>query len=105
MTVIRTGLLKEGEVDTLTFTFEDGEVKRININDSTDGSSLKSVFNEIVRLSMNSDITLESLVVDPSIGGGLLAEVFTEYITDLNAEVARVRAELRTFTDNDETEE
>jgi hypothetical protein len=105
MTVIRTNLLKEGEVDTLTFTFEDGEVKSININDPTDGTTLKSVFNEIVKLSMDSDVTLEALIVDPSIGGGLLAEVFTEYITDLNAEIARVRAELRVYADNDETED
>lgn len=95
MKTISTKLLKEGDTDFLEFVFDTGVSKRVNINDPSDGTSLKSIFNDIVKICMTSDVTLDDLVIDPSSDGGLLAEVFKEYINDLNDEIGRVRAELR----------
>jgi hypothetical protein len=102
MTTIKTKLLKIDEIDYLEFSFINGETKRVNINDPGDSSTLKSVFNQIIEIAMNSDISLEDLEIDSSIGGGLLADVFTEYVTDLNQEIGRIRAELRTEDEIDE---
>lgn len=95
MIMIKTKLLRENETDYLEFIFAD-EIKRINVNDSSDGSTLKSVFNRIIKIAMDSDVMLEELEIDSSIGKGLLADVFSEYITDLNQEIGKIRAELRT---------
>lgn len=94
MITIKTRLLRDDKVDCLEFSFND-ETKRVNINDPNDTTSLKSVFNKIIKLSINSDVRLDALEVDSSIGGGLLADVFTEYISDLNQEIGKIRAELR----------
>ena len=48
MTEIKTKLLREGEVDYIEFEFDDG-IRRININDSSDNSTLKSIFNQIIK--------------------------------------------------------
>ncbi|MGB4762014.1 MAG: hypothetical protein WBP12_01490 [Candidatus Saccharimonas sp.] len=57
---------------------------------------MKSVFNRITKLAMGGDVTLAGLEVDSSMNGGLLADVFTAYVTDLNQEIGKIRAELRT---------
>ncbi len=100
MITIRTNLLKDSGIDYLEFIFDD-EVKRVNINNPNDTVGLKSAFNKITKLAMDSDVTLQALEIDESIGSGLLADVFTEYITDLNQEVGRIRAELRTVDDEE----
>jgi hypothetical protein len=100
MITIKTKLLKEDDIDYLEFVFSD-ETKRVNINDPNDTTGLRSVFNKVTKLAMNSDVSLDALEVDPSIGGGLLADVFTEYITDLSQEISRIRAELRITDDED----
>ena len=101
MIVIKTKLLREEETDYLDFILTDEETKRINVNDPSDSTTLKSVFNRIIEMAMNSDVSLEALEIDPSIGGGLLADVFTEYIADLNGEIAKIRAELRTEAEDE----
>lgn len=102
MITIQTKLLKEMDVDYLEFIFSD-ETKRINVNDPNDNIQLKSVFNKITKLAMGDDVTLTDLDVDSSMDSRLLVDVFTEYITDLNQEIGRIRAELRTeMEDNEE---
>ena len=101
MIAIRTKLLRENNTDYLEFIFSD-ETKRINVNDSNDNTVLKSVFNRITKLAMGDDVTLADLEADSSMNGGLLADVFTEYVTDLNQEIGKIRAELRTELENEE---
>lgn len=95
-------MLKREDTDYLEFDFGRGDIKIVNINDSTDNSELKSVFNKVIAMALNEDVELASLEVDESIGGGLLADVFTEYVTDLNSEISRIRAELRIELDENE---
>jgi hypothetical protein len=102
MITIKTKLLQEDEVDYLEFTFDGNDTKRVNLNDPGDSAALKSVFNQIIKLSVGNDVGLEDLEVDSSIGGGLLADVFTEYVSDLNREIGKIRAELRTEADDEE---
>lgn len=101
MITIKTKLLQENEIDYLEFHFGPDDTKRININDSGSNTTLKSTFNKIVKLAMDSDVKLEELEVDASIGTGLLADVFAEYIIDLNVEIGKVRAELRAMEDTE----
>lgn len=101
MITVKAKLLKEDETDYLEFIFGD-ETKRVNINNPNDNTILKSVFNKITKLAMSSDVTLDELEIDPSIGGGLLADVFSEYIVDLNKEIGKIRAELRAEEEDDE---
>lgn len=100
MITVKAKLLKENTTDYLEFVFED-ETKRVNVNDPNDNTTLKSVFNKITKLTMNSDVTVDELEIDPSVGGGLLADVFGEYIADLNKEIGKIRAELRIEMEND----
>ena len=104
MITIKTKLLRENDTDYLEFIFSD-EAKRINVNDSNNNTVLKSVFNRITKLAMGGDVTLSDLEVDSSMNSVLLADVFTEYIAELNQEIGKIRAELRTDlnTEGDET--
>lgn len=102
MITIETKILKDGDVDYLEFTFPDKSVEMVDINDASDNTALKSVFNKIIELAMVSDVTLEELKVDPSSESRLLTEVFTEYITSLNKEISKIRAEIRAAQDDEE---
>jgi hypothetical protein len=99
---IGTRILTENDIDYLEFVFARDDVVRVNINDATDSTALKSVFNRIIKLSLESEVKLKDLEVDPSMTKALLIDVFGEYVTDLNQEVTRIRAEIRASETDDE---
>lgn len=102
MIEISTRILTENDIDYLEFIFSAEDTVRVNINDASDSVSLKSVFNKIIGLSLADDVSLKDLEIDESMDKRLLIEVFQEYITDLNQEIAKIRAQIRASEGSDE---
>ena len=91
---ISVKLLTDNNVDYLEFTLSDGP-HRVNINDSNNQLDLKNVFNKMIEMVYVSDVEIMPLDVDESCKGGLLEEVFKEYVQDLSGELNQVRDDIR----------
>lgn len=65
---------------------------RVDVPDSN--GDLKKVFNEISKLILTSDVVLRKLDVSEDLKSKMVAEVFEQYITDLNEEISSLRSEI-----------
>lgn len=75
--------------DILTFIF-DGENIDVNLNSDTCQVELKKVFSRIVELLIKKNVILK-LDIEESYSRVLIKEACTEYIDDVNKEIADVR--------------
>lgn len=81
------------DTDILSFYVDDQPID-VNLNSAECQSSLKDVFAALLKLLIYSDINLE-LSVGEEYKRVMYVEVCTEYINDLNRELADVKDELR----------
>ncbi|MDD2502756.1 MAG: hypothetical protein PHP79_01655 [Clostridia bacterium] len=81
------------DTDILRFHVGDKPLD-VNLNSAECQNSLKDVFAALLKLLIYSDINLELLVGD-EYKRVMYVEVCTEYINDLNRELADVKDELR----------
>lgn len=81
------------DTDILRFHVDDKPLD-VNLNSAECQSSLKGVFAVLLKLLIHSDINLQ-LSVGDEYKRVMYVEVCTEYINDLNRELADVKDELR----------
>lgn len=92
--IIKVDLLEaDSETDILRFYVSYKPID-VNLNSSACQGSLKNIFAILLRRLIHSDIKLE-LSVNQEYKRAMYIEVCTEYIKDLNRELAEVTEELR----------
>lgn len=82
-----------GEADVLVFCLDEDNPEKyvVNLNSSSNQAEIKDVFSKLLELLITDDITLELNIAD-GYSKGLYKDVCTEYIQDLNREIAQVMA-------------
>ena len=86
-------LALDPDTDILRFHVDESTLD-VNLNSADCQSSLKDVFAVLIKHLIHSDINLE-LSVSNEYNRVMYIEVCTEYIKDLNREIAVVKEELR----------
>lgn len=77
--------------DVLSFEVTGDHTIEVNLNDDSCQNRLKEVFIELFSLQLKGEIELH-LVIDEAYKRTLYKEVCSEYIKDLNTELAGVRS-------------
>lgn len=93
--IIEVKLFDDNGTDTLLFGIpgeKDGVP--VNLNETSGQKDLKIVFEKLLERLNTKEIELK-LVIDEKYKKGLYKEVCEEYISDLNKEIADVRAEIK----------
>ncbi len=90
--IINVKLTVLSDADVLIFDLDDENKEKytVDLNSSSSQSSLKQVFSKLLNILLKEDIKLE-LEIDKDYKKGLYKDVCTEYISDLNQEILRVK--------------
>lgn len=90
--IINVKLTVIGDADVLVFALDDENQDKyiVNLNSSASQGSLKEIFSELLNILLTEDIKLE-LEIEKDYNKGLYKDVCTEYISDLNQEILRVK--------------
>ena len=94
--IIKVELLGiDADTDVLRFHInQDQDAIDVNLNDDACQSDLKKVFSGLIQKAIYTDITLNLFIPD-DYTRGMYKEVCTEYIGDLNRELADITVKLR----------
>lgn len=89
-------LTATGNTDTLSFKLDKENPNKylINLNSESDQERIKEVFAKLLEILSDDDVNLVLSITD-GYSNGLYKEVASEYINDLNSEIATIREELK----------
>ena len=78
--------------DILAFMFDD--VLKVNLNSDSCHNELKEVFSKLIKLSLENDVTL-NLNIDKDYGRTLYKDVCIEYVDELQHELNIVKDKIQ----------
>ena len=85
-----------GEADVLIFRLDEDNPEKyiVNLNSPSNQTEIKDVFSKLLEMLIKDDITLQ-LTIAKDYSKGLYKDVCTEYIQDLNREIAQVMTSVK----------